>query len=106
MMPVRILRHKFGAVRTVKDGISFSSKAEARYYDKLVLAQKSGSVLFFLRQVPFHLLGGVTYRADFMVFYADGNVSIVDVKGYETPEFIMKKKMVESLYPVTIDVVK
>ncbi len=106
MMPVRILRHKFGAVRTVKDGISFPSKAEARFYDELVMRQRGGDVLFFLRQVPFHLPGGVRYVVDFQVFHSDGRVRFIDVKGLETPEFITKKKLVEALYPVEIEVVK
>lgn len=106
MMPVRMLRHKFGAVRTVKDGISFPSKAEARFYDELVMRQRGGDVLFFLRQVPFHLPGGVRYVVDFQVFHSDGRVRFIDVKGLETPEFITKKKLVEALYPVEIEVVK
>ena len=106
MMPVRMLRHKFGAVRTVKDGISFPSKAEARFYDELVMRQRGGDVLFFLRQVPFHLPGGVRYVVDFQVFHSDGRVRFVDVKGLETPGFITKKKLVEALYPVEIEVVK
>ena len=106
MMPDRMLRHKFGAVRTVKDGISFPSKAEARFYDELVMRQRGGDVLFFLRQVPFHLPGGVRYVVDFQVFHSDGRVRFIDVKGLETPEFITKKKLVEALYPVEIEVVK
>lgn len=102
----KYIRHKFGAVRTVRDGISFSSKLEAEYYDKLKLFQKAGSVLFFLRQVPFHLPSGVKYVVDFQVFYADGTVEFIDVKGYETKDFILKRKMVESLYPVQILVQK
>jgi len=93
-------------VRTERDGMSFMSKLEAAYYDKLNLFQKAGSVLFFLRQVPFHLPGGVKYVVDFQVFYSDGTVEFVDVKGMETPEFIAKKKMVEALYPVQIIVQK
>ncbi len=101
-----MIRHKFGAVRTVRDGISFPSKAEARFYDELVLRQKGGDVLFFLRQVPLHLPGGIKYVVDYQVFHTDGRVRFIDVKGYTTPEFIMKKKFVEALYPIEIEVVK
>jgi hypothetical protein len=106
MRAKKYMRHKFNAARTERDGLSFSSKLEAAYYDKLKLFQSAGKVLFFLRQVPFHLPGGVRYVVDFQVFYADGTVEFVDVKGMETPEFIAKKKMVEALYPVEIIVVK
>lgn len=96
------LRHKFNAKKTELDGIRFDSKKEARYYQELKLRQKAGEVLFFLRQVPFHLPGGVKYKLDFMEFLADGTVVLTDVKGYATKDYKMKKKMVESIYPVEI----
>jgi len=97
------IRHKFGAKRTETDGIKFSSKKEAAYYQKLQMLKQSGQILFFLRQVPFHLPGGVRYVVDFAIFWADGDVEFIDVKGFKTPEYIAKKKMVEDLYrPVII----
>jgi hypothetical protein len=71
----------------------------------LKLRVAAGEVLFFLRQVPFHLPGGVTYRLDFMEFWVDGSVHCVDAKGMKTRSFIDKKKQVEALYPVTIELV-
>ena len=72
---------------------------------KLELAKKSGDLLFYLRQVPFHLPGNVTYRVDFQEFWSDGTVVFTDVKGFETKDFIMKKKQVEDLYPLTLNIV-
>lgn len=100
------VRHKFGAKPTLKDDIRFDSKLESRYYDKLKLFQKCGELLFFLRQVPLHLPGNTKYVVDFVEFWADGEVKFTDVKGVETKEFILKKKIVEELYPITINVVK
>jgi hypothetical protein len=97
-----ILRHKFNAKPTTVDDIRFSSKREAAYYQNLCQAKKSGQLLFFLRQVGFALPGGVTYRCDFLEFWANGEVRFVDVKGMKTPMYILKKKQVESLYPVQI----
>jgi len=102
---MKIHRHKYNAVKTDVDGIRFDSKKEARYYVNLKLRKEAGDVVFFLRQVPFHLPGNVTYRVDFQEFLADGTVRFVDVKGFSTKTFVMKKKMVESLYPVEIEVV-
>lgn len=99
------LRHKYHAKPTELDGIRFDSKKEAKYYQELKLRQKAGEIIFFLRQVPFHLPGGVTYRVDFQEFHADGTVHFLDIKGMQTDEFKMKKKMVESLYPVEIEIV-
>lgn len=98
--------HKFKARAVDDDGHHFPSKLEHEFYRKLLLRKKMGEVIFFLRQVPFHLPGGVKYLVDFLVFYANGNVKLFDVKGMETSEFKMKKKMVEALYPVTIEIVK
>ncbi len=97
------IKHKFNAVRTQKNGISFPSKLEARFYDSLVLLQRAGDVVFFLRQVAFDLPGKVKYIVDFMIFYSDGRISFVDVKGKDTPLSIAKRKIVESIYPIEID---
>lgn len=98
-------RHKYHAKITERDGKKFPSKAEARFYDSLKLLQKSGEVLFFLQQVPFQLPGNTKYYADFLIFYSDGNCSIVDVKGRDLPMSILKRKQVEDIYPVKIEIV-
>ena len=97
-----MIRHKYSAVPTETDGIKFSSKKEARYYQQLKLRQQAGEVVMFLRQVPFHLPGGVKYVCDFVEFLASGEVAVIDVKGLKTPMYVAKSKMVEALYPVTI----
>lgn len=97
--------HKFKAVKTERKGISFPSKLEARYFDTLEVKKRIGEVVFFLRQVSFDLPGGVRYVADYQVFYADGSVEFVDVKGMDTPASKLKRKQVEELYPVEIKVV-
>jgi len=97
------IRHKFRAVACDVDGIRFDSKREAAYYRKLKLRVAAGEVVTFLRQVPFHLPGGVRYVCDFMVFTAAGEVLFVDTKGVQTESFKAKKRMVEELYkPITI----
>lgn len=97
-----MIYHKYHAKRTELDGIKFASKKEARRYRDLDLMQKTGLVVFFLMQVPFRLPGGIKYVADFMIFWTDGHVSVEDVKGFKTPAYKAKKKMVEALYPVEI----
>lgn len=104
--PRKKLTHKFKAKPVTADDQHFASKLEWSYYQKLKVMKSSGHILFFLRQVPFHLPGGVKYVVDFVEFHADGDIRFVDVKGMETSEFVAKKKMVEALYPITIDVVK
>jgi hypothetical protein len=94
--------HKYKAKAQILDGMHFSSKKEANYYSTLMLAKKAGEVLFFLRQVPFHLPGGVRYVVDFVEFWTNGEVRFTDVKGYRLASYIAKRKIVEATYPVTI----
>uniref|UniRef100_A8GLP7 DUF1064 domain-containing protein n=1 Tax=Serratia proteamaculans (strain 568) TaxID=399741 RepID=A8GLP7_SERP5 len=93
---------KYKNKKTVVDGFTFDSKKEAEYFGQLQLLKKAGRVVMILRQVPFHLPGGVKYIADFVIFYTDGLVEVVDVKGVRTAEYKMKKKLVEFNYPITI----
>jgi hypothetical protein len=106
MIPRKPIKHKFGARPCEYDGIKFPSKLEARYYAKLKLLEKAGEVLFFLRQTPFHLPGGIKYVVDFVVFHANGTVEFVDTKGKDTPLSLTKRKQVEDLYPIEIQIVK
>lgn len=99
-------RHKFRAIPTVADGIRFPSKLEAKWYEHIKLKKLAGEVLFFLRQVPLHLSGGVRYVIDFVVFNVDGTCQFLEVKGYDTPMGKMKRKMAEAEYPITIEVLK
>ncbi len=94
--------HKFHNVPTEIDGIRFQSKKEARYYQDLLLAQKSGELLFHLRQTPFYLPGGIRYVVDFVEFWKNGETRFVDVKGHKTRTYLTKKRMVEALYPIKI----
>ncbi len=95
--------HKFHAKPTQRDGIKFSSKKEAKYYLQLKLRVTAGEVLFFLRQVPLHLPGGTRLVVDFLEFWADGTVHFVDVKGMKTDSFNIKKREIEAVYPITIE---
>ena len=97
------LRHKYHAKPTELDGIKFHSKKEAQYYLQLKMLQKRGDVIFFLRQVPLHLVGGVKYLCDFVEFRQDGTVHFIDVKGMRTAGYKQKKKMVEATYPIEIE---
>lgn len=97
------LRSKYNNVEEVVDGIKFKSKKEASYYQNLKLLKQSGKLLFFLRQVPFHLPGGVKYVCDFMEFHKDGSVVVTDVKGFKTDMYKTKQKLVEGCFPIEIN---
>ena len=97
-----MLRHKFKAVRSECDGYKFASKKELKRYLELKMLRQAGEVLFFQMQTPWHLPGGVKYLLDFQVKWKDGPDSYEDVKGFRTSMYILKKKQVEALYPITI----
>ena len=96
-------RSKYKNVRVRIDGINFDSGKEGRYYLKLRAMQEAGMVLYWHRQVIFDLAEKATYRCDFQVFYPDGSVRYIDVKGFKTKEYILKKKLVRRLYGVDIE---
>lgn len=100
---IRLVKHKYKAVPVEIEGIRFASKKEGRYFQQLRLREKSGEIVFFLRQVPIHLPGNVRYVIDFLEFHADGTVHFVDVKGIRTEAYKIKKRMVEAVYPITIE---
>ena len=97
-------RHKFQAKPSDEDGIRFASKKERAYYRVLKLRQKSGEVLFFLRQAPFHLPGNVRFVVDFIEFWADGTVHFIDVKGFDTPLGKLKRKQVMDIFPIIVEI--
>lgn len=99
------------------DGLTFDSQAEANYYDHLKQLMKKGIVTAIIPQ-PRYLLqesfkkNGILFRkieyvADFAVQYADGHGEVVDVKGVETTDFKIKRKLFEKKYPdLSLKVVK
>ncbi len=87
------------------DGIKFSSKKEARYYQELRARQHIGEVKFFLMQVPFRLPGNAKHLLDFMEFWTDGSVHFVEVKGQDLPLGKLKRHQVEEIYGIRIVVV-
>lgn len=107
-------RAKYGNKKVEVDGITFDSKIEARYYQYLKQLKKQGIVKDFELQPKFILLerfkkNGKTFRsieyiADFKVEYPNGYVEVVDIKGMETKDFKIKRKLFEYRYPATLKV--
>ena len=104
-------RHKYGAVKTVIDGIEFDSKAEALYYqlhkhDNGMKMQEK-----FVLMDKFRLNGKayreIAYKPDFTFYDENGNLNkVVDVKGVLTPEFKIKSKLFANRYGMQITVAK
>ena len=96
------IKHKFKNKPTTHDGIKFASKKEGKRYLELKELKNKGEIVFFLRQTPLSLSGGVKYICDFTIFWADGSVTFEDVKGFKTDMYKLKKKLVEHDYPFNI----
>jgi len=77
----RFARPKYNAVRTEVDGFKFDSKMEAEYYGVLQLQVKAGVVLHVDIHPSATIAPGDRRTLDFLVWYADGRVEFVDVKG-------------------------
>lgn len=88
--------NKYRNRRTKIKGISFDSQAEADRYVELKFLTKINEINGFVRQPSFILNDGekpIRYRPDFMVCDNDGFIWVEDVKGFQTPEFKLKRKL-------------
>ncbi len=96
---------KYSAVPTIVDEIRFSSKKEAKRYVELLFEQQAGNISDLELQPKFPLrVNGVLighYVADFG-YLLQGKRTIEDVKGFKTPVYRLKKKLVEALYGIKI----
>lgn len=124
-------KNKYGNRKVVIDGIEFHSRKEARRYQELLLLEKAGAIQDLRRQVPFELIPAqyeevytgeyykrgprmgepkkkrvcvekaVTYYADF-VYIEGGETVVEDTKGFKTPEYILKRKLMRHLLGIRI----
>lgn len=99
-------QNKLHNTPTTINSIRFHSKLEAKYYQYLLLLKSQNLISFFLMQVPFHLPGNTKYLLDFLIVHNDNSISYIDTKGLDTPISILKRKLVQSLYPVYIEIIK
>ena len=93
---------KYRNIRCEEDGERFDSKLELRYYRELKLRHAAREVLWWTRQVPFILEGGVRYRCDFLVVLAAGGVEVVDCKGHDTRGSLNKRRQVKARYGINV----
>ena len=125
---MRWSNNKYKAVKTTIDGITFDSKKEAKRYTELRLLEKAGHITHLELQPEYQItINGAKickYKADFRYFTVrqenreqytnskgewqtptitgdkEGQI-VEDVKGYKTPIYRLKKRLVEACYPGT-----
>lgn len=99
--------NKYHARRTVVDGIAFDSIAESRRYSELRLMQSAGELNCLELQPSFDLVVnghkvGV-YRADFSYRRVPtGELVVEDVKGFKTPLYRLKAKMMRAIHGIEV----
>lgn len=108
--------NKYRNMKTTRDGIHFDSQKEARRYDVLKLSLDLGEIKDLKLQPDFTLMEAYTlptgervrairYRADFS--YVDcmsGRQVVEDVKSRatKTRDYIMKKKLMQERFGITV----
>lgn len=109
-----INRSKYHSKKVIIDGIKFDSKREGEYYQKLKILEEKGIIKDlelqkeYLLQDKFTINGKtrrkITYRADFSyVSCEDDRLHVVDVKGFRTDLYKLKKKLFEYKYNIEIE---
>lgn len=102
--------NKYKNVRVEIDGIKFDSKFEAEFYfGELQWLRAAGEITKIERQKAYLLqpafkyqgktIRAIHYVADFVVTYKDGRVEVIDTKGVQTKEYLLKKKLLLYKYP-------
>ncbi len=102
--------NKFGARKTVVDGHTFDSRAEAARYAQLRLLEQAGQISglhihprfvihddFFCKQLNQNITR-IVYEGDFF-YYENGEQVVEDVKGVQTEAFKIKRKLFLKRYP-------
>ena len=96
--------NKYHNIKSTVNGVEFSSKMEAAYYEFLLNTYKPEEIILqpkFLLQEGFKkngtLIRKIEYIGDFQI---KGSKIVIDVKGFlVAPEFKIKYKLFQNKYP-------
>lgn len=99
-------RAKYGNIKTEFDGVLYDSKREAKRAGELALLQRAGQISDLKRQERFALVVNdqpiCTYVCDFSYRDHTGQRVIEDSKGFQTPEFKLKAKLMKAVHGVEV----
>ena len=101
---------KYRNVKTTVDGITFDSAKESRRYGELKLLQRGRQISGLQVQPSFPIvINGVkvcTYKADFRYTtdapHAQGVVVVEDCKGFKTPVYRLKRKLMLAVHGIEV----
>lgn len=103
---------KYHSTPVEVDGIRFDSKREANRWFELRMLERAGKIEKLKRQVKYLLIPSqyrdgkciereCSYLADF-VYVKDGHLVVEDCKGFRTPEYKIKRKLMLQLYDIRL----
>lgn len=107
----RRMGRKYHNEPTVYGDRTYDSKKEANYAAYLDTLKAKGIILSWVPQVTFPLPKGEKHKVDFLVFYPPTQpggmpfAGVHEVKGRDLALGRLKRKMVEEIYHVKIEVV-
>jgi hypothetical protein len=94
--------NKYGAKTTEYGRVLYHSKKEAGFARDCDLRVKAGELIGWDRQVKISLDIGefhiCNYYCDFFLHYANGKKQLVEIKGYMTEIYRLKRKILEATY--------
>lgn len=93
--------NKYKAEKQTFNGRSYHSKKEADYAVQLTWLKKAGEIKEIIPQFKIDIrINGkhiTNYFIDFKVIYSDGRIELIEVKGFQTPEWLLKWRLTEAL---------
>ena len=105
---------KFSNKKEEIDGIIFDSKKEAKVYLELKDLASKGEIAKFDRQVNFELIPTqrdgqnkiierpCQYKADFVVYHNDGEITAIDAKGMRDGKYTIKRKLMLHVHNIRV----
>lgn len=110
---ITVKESKYKNKKVYYDGYWFDSEKEKNWYIKYKFLEDIGEIFDLELQKEFVLietfkLNDKTYRkmsyiADFVYLDKLGNQHVIDVKGYKTKEYLLKKKLMAWKYGIQIE---
>jgi hypothetical protein len=124
------MKSKYGSKKVVVDGIVFDSIRESKHYKKLKEQEQAGKIKDLRLQVKYELIPKqvevkeryskktgkrikdevktlelpVYYIADFVYTNVEtSEVVVVDTKGFRTPDYIIKRKLMLYIHGIKIN---
>lgn len=94
--------NKYKNIRQTYDGYSYHSRLEAQYAAELDLRVRAKDIKSWERQYKVSLdVNGkhiCNYFVDFRILHNDDSYELVEIKGMETNEWKLKRRLLEAIY--------